>query len=158
MSRGVLLKNVPPGQKSQSKISAGPTNVHSKNKGHQVTPCSSPGEGRMIDTVSENAFADHAEGQEARYVLRPYITGNTFHTHQVLKNVKKMCEDELPGRYDLKVIDIFQRPELARAVPTLIMKHPLPRRKLIGDRSDRDGVVPSPEITRYGKAGKEGNN
>ena len=115
----------------------------------------------MIDTVSENAFADHAEGQEARYVLRPYITGNTFHTHQVLKNVKKMCEDELPGRYDLKVIDIFQRPELARAVlavPTLIMKHPLPRRKLIGDRSDRDGVVPSPEITRYGKAGKEGNN
>jgi len=47
----------------------------------------------------------------------------------------------LVGRYELKVIDIYQQPTLAKgeqiiATPTLIKKLPLPLRKLIGDMSD----------------------
>jgi KaiB domain. len=58
-------------------------------------------------------------------------------------NVRKLCEQHLAGRYDLKVIDIYQQPNLAReeqiiATPTLIKKLPLPLRRFIGDMSDTE--------------------
>ena len=50
------------------------------------------------------------------------------------------------GRYELKVIDIYQQPTLAKgeqiiATPTLIKKLPLPLRKLIGDMSDPERLL-----------------
>jgi circadian clock protein KaiB len=115
----------------------------------------------MIDTVSENDLCIQAGGQKPSYVLRLFITGNTFRAQQALRNIKKICEEELPGRYDLEVIDIFQQPELAMegqvlAAPTLIRKHPLPLRKLVGDLSNRDKVVSGLEIVPDGQVGKEG--
>jgi circadian clock protein KaiB len=58
-----------------------------------------------------------------------------------IANVRKLCEKYLTGRYELKVIDIYQQPELAKeeqiiATPTLIKELPLPPRRLIGDMSD----------------------
>jgi len=116
----------------------------------------------MIDTLSEIDLGIRIEDHKGRYVLRPYITGNTFWAHQALMNVKKMCEDELPGRYDLEVIDISHQLEPARegralAVLTTIRRHPSPLREPIGDLSDRDRVVASLEFMPDGKAGKEGN-
>jgi circadian clock protein KaiB len=115
----------------------------------------------MIDTVSENDLGVQVDGHKTRYVLRLYITRNTFRAQQALRNIKKICEEELHDGYDLEVIDIFQQPELARqdqvlAAPTLIRKHPLPVRKLVGDLSNRDKVVVGLEIMPEGKAGKEG--
>ncbi|HBH87484.1 MAG TPA: thiol-disulfide isomerase, partial [Syntrophaceae bacterium] len=57
--------------------------------------------------------------------------------------VQKLCETHLAGRYELKVIDMYQQPKLAQgeqiiATPTLIKKLPLPLRKLIGDMSDTE--------------------
>ena len=54
---------------------------------------------------------------------------------------RKLCEKHLTGRYELKVIDIYQQPELAKeaqiiATPTLVKKLPLPIRKFLGDMSD----------------------
>lgn len=58
-----------------------------------------------------------------------------------MSNVRAVCEAHLAGRYDLEVIDLHQRPALARreqivAAPTLVKKHPLPLRRIIGDMSD----------------------
>jgi circadian clock protein KaiB len=52
----------------------------------------------------------------------------------------------LKNRYDLKVIDIYQQPNLARdeqivAVPTLIKRSPPPLRRLFGDLSDLKKVL-----------------
>jgi circadian clock protein KaiB len=62
---------------------------------------------------------------------------------QAITNVQKICEEHLAGRYELKVIDIYQQPKLAKgeqiiAAPTLIKKLPLPLRRLIGDMSDTE--------------------
>jgi circadian clock protein KaiB len=92
----------------------------------------------------------------AKYVLRLYVTGMTPKSTQAIANVQKLCEEHLAGRYELKVIDIYQQPILAKgdqiiAVPTLIKKFPLPLRKLIGDLSDKErflvGVDLKPEST-----------
>jgi circadian clock protein KaiB len=79
----------------------------------------------------------------AKYVLRLYVTGMTPKSTQAITNVQKLCEEHLEGRYELKVVDIYQQPKLAQgeqiiATPTLIKKLPLPLRKLIGDMSDRE--------------------
>lgn len=77
----------------------------------------------------------------AKYVLRLYVTGMTPKSTLAIANVRKLCEKHLTDRYELKVIDIYQQPQLAKeeqiiATPTLIKKLPLPLRRLIGDMSD----------------------
>jgi len=62
---------------------------------------------------------------------------------QAIANVEKLCKEHLAGRYELKVVDIYQQPKLVQgeqiiATPTLIKKLPLPLRKLIGDMSDTE--------------------
>ncbi len=81
-----------------------------------------------------------------KYVLRLYVTGMTPKSTQAIRNIKKICDEELRGQYDLEVIDIYQKPVLAQgeqviATPTLIKKLPLPLRRFIGDMSDTGRIV-----------------
>jgi circadian clock protein KaiB len=89
------------------------------------------------------------EGQQPpaeRYVLRLYVTGMTPRSMRAVENVRAICEQHLPGRYELEVIDIYQQPTLAKgeqiiATPTLIKKLPLPLRQVIGDMSSTERVL-----------------
>jgi circadian clock protein KaiB len=79
----------------------------------------------------------------AMYHFRLYVTGLTPKSTKAIANVRKLCEIHLAGNYELKVIDIYQQPQMAReeqivATPTLIKKQPLPVRRLIGDMSDTE--------------------
>jgi len=81
-----------------------------------------------------------------RYVLKLYITGMTPRSTKAVMNIRKICEEHLRGRYELEIIDIFQKPVLAKgeqiiAAPTLIRKLPLPLRRFIGDMSDTDRIL-----------------
>jgi len=81
-----------------------------------------------------------------KYVLRLYVTGMTPKSTRAIQNIKKICDEELHGRCDLEVIDIYQRPVLTKgeqiiATPTLIKKLPLPLRRFIGDMSDKERIV-----------------
>ncbi len=81
-----------------------------------------------------------------KFLLRLYVAGTTPRSARAIANIKKICEEELQGRYDLEVIDTYQQPEAVDgdqiiAVPTLIKRLPSPLRRLIGDLSDRDKVL-----------------
>jgi circadian clock protein KaiB len=81
-----------------------------------------------------------------KYLLRLYVAGLTPRSQTAIKNIKKICEEHLNGRDDLEVIDVYQRPVLAKgeqiiAAPTLIKKLPLPLRKFIGDLSDSERII-----------------
>jgi circadian clock protein KaiB len=94
-------------------------------------------------TSAEEFEKAAATRDRAKYVLRLYITGMTPKSTQAIANVEKLCKEHLAGRYELKVIDIYQQPKLVQgeqiiATPTLIKKLPLPLRKLIGDMSDTE--------------------
>jgi circadian clock protein KaiB len=80
------------------------------------------------------------------YVLRLYIAGNNPRSQMAVENVKKICEENLKGRYDLEIIDIYQdrskNPvDLVLAAPTLIKKLPLPLRRVIGDMTIKEKVL-----------------
>ncbi|MFA4848403.1 MAG: circadian clock KaiB family protein [Methanoregula sp.] len=80
------------------------------------------------------------------YMLRLYIAGNNFRSQTAVENVKKICEEYLPGRYELEVIDIYQDHsknvvDLVLAAPTLIKTLPLPLRRVIGDMTRKEKVL-----------------
>jgi circadian clock protein KaiB len=84
--------------------------------------------------------------QPARYLLRLFTTGDTPRSTRALRNLREICESSLKGRYYLEVIDIYQEPGRASeadiiAAPTLLKDQPLPRRKMVGDLSDRPKVL-----------------
>jgi circadian clock protein KaiB len=87
-----------------------------------------------------------APAGDARFVLRLYVTGATVRSTRAIANLRQFCEEHLSDRYDLEVIDLYQRPELAAgeqliAAPTLIKRLPLPLRRLVGDLSDQQRVM-----------------
>ncbi len=81
-----------------------------------------------------------------KYLLRLYIAGTSAKSTRAIDNLKKICEEHLPGRYDLEVIDIYQQPTLAEgeqiiAAPTLVKALPPPLRKFIGDLADTEKIL-----------------
>lgn len=81
-----------------------------------------------------------------KYLLRLYVSGMTEGSRRSILNINTVCKENLQGRYDLEVVDIHQKPSLARdeqivATPTLIKMLPLPLRRIVGDLSDREGVL-----------------
>ena len=81
-----------------------------------------------------------------RYVLRLFVTGATNRSQRAIENLRKICEENLAGRYDLEVIDVYQNPDAIRelqvvATPTLVKVLPEPLRRIIGDLSDRERVL-----------------
>jgi circadian clock protein KaiB len=90
------------------------------------------------------------------YVLRLYVTGATRRSCRAIGNLNEICKEFLKGRYDLEVIDVYQKPVLAKdeqiiAAPTLIKKLPLPMRRIIGDLSNREAVLLGLDLKRNKK-------
>lgn len=88
---------------------------------------------------------DH-RGDAATHVLCLFVTGSTPRSIKAIENLRELLEAELPGRYELEVIDIYQHPDKASrhqiiAAPTLLKLLPEPVRRIIGDLSDRERVL-----------------
>jgi circadian clock protein KaiB len=95
---------------------------------------------------SKSSRADAQPGVSKEYVLRLYVTGSTPRSTLAIQNLKAICEEHLHGRYELQVIDVYQRPSLAKderivATPTLVKVLPAPLRRLIGDLSNEERVL-----------------
>lgn len=81
-----------------------------------------------------------------RYVLRLFVSGSTPRSARAIRNIKKVCEEHLAGRYELEVIDVYQQPGAAKdadiiATPMLVKNLPVPLRKFIGDLSDVEKIL-----------------
>jgi circadian clock protein KaiB len=73
--------------------------------------------------------------------LRLYVAGQTAKSTTAIENLRRICEEHLPGRYKIEVIDLLENPKLAKgdqivAIPTLVRKLPDPVRRVIGDLSN----------------------
>ena len=78
--------------------------------------------------------------------MRLYVTGATPRSTRAITNLRRLCDEHFPGRYELEVVDIYQQPALAAegqvvAAPTLVKSLPLPLRKFIGDMSDTQNLL-----------------
>ncbi|MEJ2649760.1 MAG: circadian clock KaiB family protein [Sedimentisphaerales bacterium] len=99
---------------------------------------------KLLET--EELMKELKNSGKQKYTLRLYVAGMNTKSKQAIENITKICEQELKGRYDLQVIDIYQQPELAGeeqiiAAPTLIKKLPLPLRRFIGNMEEREKII-----------------
>lgn len=81
-----------------------------------------------------------------KWVLRLYVAGQTPKALTAFTNLKKICDEQLKGKYSIEVIDLLINPQLGAedqilALPTLVRKLPVPVRKIIGDLSDAERVL-----------------
>jgi circadian clock protein KaiB len=81
------------------------------------------------------------ERQTGSLRLRLYVAGSGARSIRAVQNVKRICEAEYSGRYDLAVIDIYKEPARAGqdqivAIPTLIKEAPGLFRRIVGDLSE----------------------
>lgn len=81
-----------------------------------------------------------------KWVLRLYVAGQTPKALTAFTNLKKICEEQLKGKYSIEIIDLLKYPQLGGedqilALPTLVRKLPVPVRKIIGDLSDTERVL-----------------
>lgn len=89
---------------------------------------------------------DEPERETNFWELRLYVAGQTPKSLTALANLKRICEENLAGRYKIDVIDLVQNPQLARgdqilAIPTLVRRLPEPLRRIIGDLSNSEKVL-----------------
>ncbi|HXR97759.1 MAG TPA: circadian clock KaiB family protein [Terriglobales bacterium] len=78
--------------------------------------------------------------------LRLYIAGQTPNSVAAVANLRKICEDQLKGQYRIEVIDLLEKPQLAKgdqiiAIPTLVRRLPPPIKKIIGNLSKTESVM-----------------
>jgi circadian clock protein KaiB len=102
---------------------------------------------------SARSSAKNGEALET-WDLRLYTAGQTPKSLAAIKNLKRICEQHLPGRYHIEVIDLMANPRLARddqivAIPTLVRKLPDPLRKIVGDLSDEARTLVGLQLRRH---------
>ena len=96
--------------------------------------------------LAEHTVPTAAFGDTEAWVLRLYIAGQTPKSVTAFSNLKKLCEEHLPGRYKIEVIDLLVNPQLAAgdqivAIPTLVRKLPEPLRRIVGDLSNTERTL-----------------
>ncbi len=99
----------------------------------------------MQDTNTGNMLP-HWKGEDEFYNLRLFVTGASPVSVRAISNIKKICEEHLKDRYELEIIDVYQQPMLVKdeditAVPVLIKKLPLPKKRMVGDMSNKNKVL-----------------
>lgn len=97
-------------------------------------------------TTDDPAGERPAVGDPEHWHLRLYVAGQSPKSLKAFANLTALCEEHLPSRYDIEIVDLAKTPQLAEgdeiiAIPTLVRRLPPPMRKIIGDLSDTDRVL-----------------
>jgi circadian clock protein KaiB len=96
------------------------------------------------------------------YVFRLYVAGPTERTEAAVRDLHQLCESTLPGHYEIEIIDVVERPDLAERegiliAPTVVRLAPPPSRWAFGDLSDRERTAVAlglPVMEGSGKGGE----
>jgi len=83
---------------------------------------------------------------DKKWMLRLYVAGQSLRSIVARANLHRICEQHLPDKYHVEVIDLLENPKLAKedqiiAIPTLVRNMPIPVRKIIGDLSNTERVL-----------------
>ena len=82
---------------------------------------------------------------DRRWRLTLYVAGASPRSAEAIDTVRRICDEELAGRVELRIVDVSEQPAPAisddiLAVPTLVKRWPPPSRRLVGDLADADRV------------------
>jgi len=86
------------------------------------------------------------------YEFKLYVVGQTPKSLTVVWELTRLLKDAFGDQYNLEVIDIIENPEQTEkdrilATPTLEKVSPEPVRRIVGDLSDKEMVLPALGLT-----------
>jgi circadian clock protein KaiB len=113
-------------------------------------PAQRPAIAKRSATAKEKPASSPGASEEF-FTMRLYVAGQSTRSNAAIANLRRICDEHIPGRYEVQIIDLLRHPELAKddqivAIPTLIKKMPVPVRRIIGDLSVTERVVVSLEL------------
>src|ERR1700761_5722286 len=116
------------------------------------------GSGRDGTEARRKPMTDSAPEDDdfTEFNLRLYVAGQTPKSLAAIANLKKICEENLAGRYKIEVIDLIVSPQLAAgdqivAIPTLVRRLPPPLKRMIGDLSNSEKVIVGLDLRPVGR-------
>jgi circadian clock protein KaiB len=122
------------------------------------------GYAKMVEKIPADILAELEDStikeDNEKYILCLCVAGQTPKSTKAIVNIKRICEQELKGRFELEIVDVYQesmkvKDEQLFALPTLIKRLPYPLRKIIGDLSDTEKVLVSLDLRPKGKLNLE---
>ncbi len=80
------------------------------------------------------------------YEFHLFIAGRSPRSTRAVRNLERICRDELGDDAEIVVVDVLEDPEQAETrriltTPTLIKQRPAPHRRVTGDLSDARRVL-----------------
>ena len=98
------------------------------------------------DPAQDHGEVLNVQPEAEVWSLRLYIAGQTPKSVAAFANLKRICEEYMPGKYEIEVIDLLKEPQLAAgdqilAIPTLVRKLPAPLRRIVGDLRDTERTL-----------------
>jgi circadian clock protein KaiB len=116
---------------------------------HQSRKCG-PAGSSVLPVPTRQRRAEK-EGLLSQYILKLYVTGRTSKAEVAIANLRRICDEDLRGEYELEIIDVLEQPQAAEddkilATPTLLKQLPPPLRRVIGDLSDKQKVLLGLEV------------
>jgi circadian clock protein KaiB len=81
-----------------------------------------------------------------KLVLQLYVSGMSPRSMEAIENINKICSECLEDSFQLEIVDLYKHPEAASEQqiifsPSLIKRHPLPQKTLVGTFSDSQKVI-----------------
>ena len=88
----------------------------------------------------------HAARKPAKVRFVLYVADHALNSTQAIANLGALCREHLPGRHEIRIVDVFEEPKRALAdsvfmTPTLIMLGASPACKVIGTLADTEAVM-----------------
>jgi circadian clock protein KaiB len=80
------------------------------------------------------------------YVFRVFVAGNESNSTQARRNLARLCEEHLKGRYEIETVNVLKDAASALknnvlVTPTLILIKPFPKVTVLGNLSDTRQVL-----------------
>lgn len=99
-----------------------------------------------MSKTRDGAAGEPRTAPQQGWELRLYVAGPTPRCLAAHIRLKALCEEHVPGRYHIQVIDLYDQPQLAGedeilAIPTVIRTLPLPVRRVVGDLADTERTL-----------------
>src|ERR1700733_12184004 len=83
---------------------------------------------------------------DGKLILQLYVSGMSPRSMEAIENINKICSEFLEDSFQLEIVDLYKHPEVASEQqiifsPSLIKRHPLPQKTLVGTFSDSQKVI-----------------
>jgi circadian clock protein KaiB len=85
-------------------------------------------------------------GVTIKYELELFVVGHSSKAEKAEQNLRRLCEERLAGRYQIRITDVLEDADAAEAAnivatPALVRRTPLPVRVVVGDLSMRSELL-----------------